>query len=114
MWVPQPTRVSQKLGENIILPKTLLSILEHALRKSELKYTTKKANCQKKRQIVKRQLSQKNKRRGDDLWSVFFNKEVLVGVDILAGADGAAGPADLDRLNSGVPGYAEDGGEFAL
>ena len=45
---------------------------------------------------------------------VFFNADVLVGFDILACADGAAGPEDLDCLNSGVPVYAEDGGEFAL
>ena len=50
----------------------------------------------------------------DSLWYVFFNKDVLVGFDILAGADDATGPEDLDCLNGSIPVYAEDGGEFAL
>ena len=51
---------------------------------------------------------------GIHLRCVFFNKDVLVGLDILARADGAAGPADLDCLNSGIAIYPKDGGEFAL
>lgn len=51
---------------------------------------------------------------GAHLRFIFFNKDVLVGFDILACADGAAGPADLDCLNSGVIIYAENSGEFAL
>ena len=45
---------------------------------------------------------------------VFFNADVLVGFDILAGADDATGPEDLDCLNGSIPVYAEDSGEFTL
>lgn len=48
------------------------------------------------------------------LWRVFFNKDALVGFDILACADGAAGPEDFDCLNNGIAAYAEDSGEFTL
>lgn len=51
---------------------------------------------------------------GTHLRCVFFNTDVLVGLDLLACADGAAGPADLNCLNSGVAVYTEDSSKFAL
>ena len=48
------------------------------------------------------------------LWYSFLNKDKLVGFEILACADSAAGPEYFDCFNSGVVVYAEDGGEFAL
>ena len=38
----------------------------------------------------------------------------MLGFDVLACADGAAGPLYFDRLDKSIVVYAENGGEFAL
>ena len=48
---------------------------------------------------------------GTRLRCVFLNTDELIGFDIFAGADGAAGPEHLDCLNSGVTVYTEDSGQ---
>ena len=45
---------------------------------------------------------------------IFLNANVLVGFDVLAGADGAAGPYNFNFFDNRIVVYTEDGGEFAL